>query len=85
MWSKLEIMIRARVEFLQEDNLQREGEREWPKKRITVEWKQLEGEGVGVDGRHKAEPRALALLCLVALLCLACLACLERRGEEPIH
>ena len=81
MWSELEIMSQAGVEFRQH-NLGRE---RW--QRITVEWKQLEGEGVGVDGRHKAEPRALALPCSAWLPCLPCLpACLERRegGTNPL-
>ena len=52
-------MRRARVEFCQDKGERVDGR--W--KRITVEWKQLEGEGVGGDGRQKAEPTALALPC----------------------
>ena len=54
------------------------GEREWPKKRITAEWKQLEGEGGGSRGwkaQGGTQSVGFALLCLAALV-----ACLP--GEE---
>ena len=87
-FGKLEIIGRAGVEFRQE-------EREWPKKRITAEWKQLEGEGGGSRGwkaQGGTQSVGSALLCLAALPCSALLLCLTLpcstlRGEreEPIH
>ena len=75
----MEIMRRAGVEFCQDKGERVDGR--W--KRITVEWKELEGEGVGGDGRQKAEPTGLALPCSAWLP--ACLVGEERGREESIH
>ena len=78
-FGKLEIIGRAGVEFRQEER-----EREWPKKRITAEWKQLEGEGGGSRGwkaQGGTQSVGSALLCLAALLCSA-LLCLALPREE---
>ena len=79
-----EIMSRARVEFCQD---KREREREASEdgilRRIRVEWKQLEGEGVGGDGRHQGGTQSFGLLCSAWLV--ASLAGWRGEREEPIH
>ena len=87
-----EIMSRARVEFRQDKGeriLPRQGresealEEDGRSERITVEWAQLEGEGVGGDGRHQGGTQSFGLLCSAWLV--ASLAGWRGEREEPIH